>query len=35
MTTKTPTTDSTTIPPATNALSTNPKIESTVAPRVR
>ena len=35
MTTTTPMTDSTTIPPATNAVVASPKIESTVAPRVR
>ena len=35
MTTTTPMTDSTTTPSATNALSANEKVESTVAPRVR
>ena len=35
MTTKTPMTDSTTIPPARNALIPNEETESTVAPRVR
>ncbi len=35
MTKAAPMTDGTTISPATNALSSKPKIESTVAPRVR
>jgi hypothetical protein len=35
MTTTKPKSDSSSIPPATNAFSANLKIESTVAPRVR